>query len=122
MYLIDPKDYICRSKRKDDLFIPTFSIRDIPLHSSNIFLHCNFVDYSILGHTMAKILKIIPLIESTRKKYEFIEFETLEYIPIVFSELQTLSFELRSHTGSLLKFKDDMYSEVYINLILKKEL
>ena len=70
---------------------------------------------------MARIIKIIPVPETTRKKYECINFDNLEYIPVTFSELENISFQLKSHTGNMITFFDDGNSEVFINLVFSKK-
>ena len=109
------------SKEENQSYILPFEVNDIPLHTSNIFLESNFVDFSAVGHSMGRVLKLIPVSDSSKHKNEHIEFENLEFIPVCRSELQTLSFELRSNSGSLVKFNDSKLSNIYIDLIFKQE-
>ena len=95
----------------------------MPLFVSNLFLHSNIIDYSVLGHAMGKVLKIVHVPESSSsiKKYESLEFDNLEFITITYTEVQHLRFELRSHTGSLVEFRNDRFSDVYLNLIFRQK-
>ena len=110
-------------KKKNEEFNTLYSICEIPLFASNLFLHSNIIDYSVLGHAMGKVLKIVHVPESSSsiKKYESLEFDNLEFITITYTEVQHLRFELRSHTGSLVEFRNDRFSGVYLNLIFRQK-
>ena len=85
-----------------------------------MFIYSNIVDYSILGHTYANILKVVPIPANSREKYVTVEFDTLEYIPLQFSEIQELDFSLKSLSGANIKFIRNDFSEVFLNLIFKR--
>ena len=108
------------NKTRNQVYKLPFAIQDIPLYPSNVLLNANFVDYCILGHSMGRILKVVPLKKSSLGTYQFIEFDVLEFVPVVYSEVQNLHFTLISHTGSLIKFRNDDFSELYLNLVFRK--
>ena len=110
------------SKEENQNYMTPFCISEIPLHPQSFFLHSNFVDYSSLGHTLGRVLKIIPIPETSRTQYVYMNFENLEFVPVVFSELQTLSFQLRSHSGKLVTFMNDGSAEFYVNLVFSKKI
>ena len=70
--------------------------------------------------TYAQILKVVPIPSNIRGKYVTVEFESLEYISLQNSKLQELDFSLKSLSGSSINFIRNEFSEVYINLMLKK--
>ena len=108
------------TKEENESFVCPVSVEDIPLFSQTMFIFSNTVDLSILGHTYANILKVVPIPGNSREKYVTVEFDTLEYIPLQFSEVQELDFTLRSISGANIKFIRKDFCEVFLNLIFKK--
>ena len=95
------------------------------MFASNLFLHSSIIDYSVLGHGMGKVLKIGHVPEDSKssqvKSYVSLEYDHMEFIPIIYTEIQHLKFELRSHTGSLVEFRNEEFSNVYLNLIFRQK-
>ena len=108
------------SKEENDSFVSPVPIEDISLASQTFFIYSSIVDYSILGHTYANILKVVPIPANSKGKYVTVEFDKLEYIPLQNSEIQELDFSLRSLSGADLRFIENDFCEVFVNLIFKK--
>ena len=108
------------SKEENDSFVSPVPIEDILLASQTFFIYSSIVDYSILGHTYANILKVVPIPANSKGKYVTVEFDKLEYIPLQYPEIQEIDFSLRSLSGADLRFIENDFCEVFVNLIFKK--
>ena len=86
-----------------------------------VFLYCSIVSPTIIGHASIPLLKIIPLThnKSHQNTGSFQEFQTLEYYPLKSNYIHTLQFELRTHDGELLEFKE---GDVQLTLSFRKNL
>ena len=69
---------------------------------------------------MGRVRKLIPITESSNHECKHLEFENLEFIPVILSEIRTMCFELRSNSGSLVEFNDSKFSDVYIDLVFRR--
>lgn len=108
-------------KEKGEVFLCSLPIEyGMPLFTQSIFVNTSFLEYSILAHTFAKILKVIAVPQKTQGKYVTLEFDSLEYIPLLHSEICELDFTLKGVSGAELKFHKSEFSEIYMNLIFKK--
>ena len=67
-----------------------------------IFLYCTIVKPSITGHFSIPLLKIIPVDTDNHNKGHLIEFNNVEYFPLITDNFQIIHFELRNHDGDLL--------------------
>ena len=67
-----------------------------------IFLYCTIVKPSITGHSSIPLLKIIPVDTDNHNKGHLIEFNNVEYFPLITDNFQIIHFELRNHDGDLL--------------------
>ena len=67
-----------------------------------IFLYCTIVKPSITGHSSIPLLKIIPVDTDNHNKGHLIEFNNLEYFPLITDNFQIIHLELRNHDGDLL--------------------
>ena len=85
-----------------------------------VFLYCSIVSPTIVGHTSVPLLKIIPLThnKSHQNTGSFQEFQTLEYYPLKSNYIHTLHFDLRTHDGDLLEFKE---GDVQLTLSFRKK-
>ena len=72
-----------------------------------IFVYCDLVKPSIVGHTSVPLLKIIPIqyksVENLAGRY--FEFHTLENYELGNNWFQTISIQLRTHDGYFISFE-----------------
>ncbi len=89
---------------------------------ANAFVYCNFVEPSICAGNFLHILRVLSLATDHKHgRHHLVKsFKNLEFHNVNVDELQTLSFELRSHDGQLINFQDEK-SEVMFNLVFKRE-
>ena len=73
-----------------------------------IFVYCDLVKPSIMGHTSVPLLKIIPIeyksVQNVAGRYY--EFDTLEYYELGNNWFQSISFHLRTHDGYFISFEE----------------
>ena len=73
-----------------------------------IFVYCDLVKPSIVGHTSVPLLKIIPIeyksVQNLAGRY--FEFHTLENYELGNNWFQTISIHLRTHDGYLISFEE----------------
>ena len=73
-----------------------------------IFVYCDLVKPSIMGHTSVPLLKIIPIeyksVQNLAGRYY--EFDTLEYYELGNNWFQSISFHLRTHDGYFISFEE----------------
>ena len=73
-----------------------------------IFVYCDFVKPSIMGHTSFPLLKIIPIeyksVQNLAGRYY--EFDTLEYYELGNNCFQSISFHLRTHDSYFVSFEE----------------
>ena len=73
-----------------------------------IFVYCDLVKPSIMGHTSVPLLKIIPIeyksVQNLAGRYY--EFDTLEYYELGNNCFQSISFHLRTHDGYFVSFEE----------------
>ena len=81
-----------------------------------ILVYANFLQPSIVGSSYTKVLKILSV--SNNSEYKKFEFEHLEFFKIESSVLETLSFEIRTHNGDLMRLAHD--DKIVMSLILQK--
>ena len=106
------------SREENESYVAPVAIEDIPLFSQSIFIHSSVVDYSILGHTCANILKMVPIPAEFKGDYVTVDVKILKYIPLQNFEIQELDFTLKSLSGAYINFIEKEFCEVYINFIL----
>jgi hypothetical protein len=87
-----------------DYFIPKY-----------LMLYGDFVNPSLVGGNLLKILKIIPIKESITK-YVLYEIENKEFLELQNNVLDQMEFELRGHDGNFINFVS-LY-DVLLNLEL----
>ncbi len=87
-----------------------------------LFLYCNIVSPTNVGHLPVPILKIIPIQNKSIHKLNgvFTEFTNLEYFPTHANTFQTLSFQLRTHDGYFVHF--DGNENVQLTLSFQKSI
>ena len=107
-------------KEQNDSFVCPVPIEDIPLFSQSFFIFSSIVEFSIMGDTYEKILKVVPIPNDSKGKYVTVEFDEPEYIPLQQSEIQELDFSLQGLSGAKVNFRGNEFSEVFLNLIFKK--
>ena len=90
-----------------------------PLFPENIFVYLNVLKESLVGDSLSKLLKVIPLPNHSKNEYISLEFENPEFIPISQTELCEMEFQLRTHNGEYVQIYDD--EPVYFNIVLKKD-
>ena len=73
-----------------------------------IFVYCDLVKPSIMGHTSVPLLKIIPIEYKPVKKLagRYFEFHSLESYELGNNWFQSISFHLRTHDGYLVSFEE----------------
>ena len=86
-----------------------------------VFLYCDIVQASTLGHLSVPILKIIPIqlppIYNTSGSFH--EFDVLEYVSVAKKSMQTVGFKICSHDGTLVSYDD---GPVRIKLTFRKSI
>ena len=73
-----------------------------------IFVYCDLVKPSIVGHTSVPLLKIIPIEYRSVQHLggRYYEFHTLENYELGNNWFQTISIHLRTHDGYLISFEE----------------
>lgn len=80
-----------------------------------LMIYADFINPSLMGGNLLKILKIIPVSESPNN-YVLYEIENKEYLELQNNILDTLQFEIRGHDGNLINFVTSY--DVLLNLEL----
>ena len=83
-----------------------------------IMLYADFIKPSIVGESYSKLLKIIQ-IPNHNANYHTEEFQLQESHSLENTLLQTMHFELRSHTGELINFANN--KNTFLNLFFFKK-
>ena len=78
-----------------------------------IMLYADFIKPSIVGESYSKLLKIIQ-IPNHNANYHTEEFQLQESHSLENTLIQTMHFELRSHTGELINFANN--KNTFLNL------
>ena len=82
-----------------------------------IMLYADFIKPSIVGDSYSKLLKIIQ-IPNHNANYHTEEFQLQESHSLENTLIQTMHFELRSHTGELINFANN--KNTFLNLFFSK--
>ena len=109
-----PNGYAILSLSQSQKHVLQYPRHRIPIFPDFMFMYCSAIKPSLVSDGFHKLLKVIPL---NSEAYKSIEFEHEEFISLATSELQYIEFELRSHTGSLIEFTNEL--ETYLSLSLK---
>ena len=107
--------FICLNAGENYYFDHAMNI--LEFRPKYFLLYNNICEHSIYDSKFLKILKIVPVKESTAE-YMTIEFENEEYHSIQVSHPNYLEFTLRSHTGELIQFHNNQ-ENVIIDLSFK---
>ena len=83
-----------------------------------IMLYADFIKPSIVGESYSKLLKIIQ-IPNHNANYHTEEFQLQESHSLENTLIQTMHFELRSHTGELINFANN--KNTFLNLFFFKK-
>ena len=114
-----PNGYAILSLSQSQKHVSQYPRHHIPIFPDFMFMYCSAIKPSLVSDGFHKLLKVIPISNLKSEAYKSIEFEHEEFIPLATSELQYIEFELRSHTGSLIEFTNEL--ETYLSLSLKDE-
>jgi hypothetical protein len=103
--------------------LPTDVFRLTP-HS--LLLYCDIITPVIIGDSYAKVLKLIPLVDSQKintekNNYIFYESQHLDFIPLAHTTLSTCHFSLCHVSGVPFLF-NNKNQEVNINLVFMKDV
>ena len=93
---------------------------EIEIFPTSISLLCNFVENSIVGEKLMKLLKLIPLSNKKDDDYLSIEFETNEFVNLRTTELKELEFELYTNNDEFIGFKSGVETPIYFNLLFQQ--
>ena len=93
--------------------------------SSSIMIYNKQIDTTCVAGLNLRLLKIVPAsfskssLTSASSNLNMTEFKNLDYHNLKASQLTTLSFEIRDHSGNLVQFASDS-PPVLLNLLLSK--
>ena len=105
---------------------PQYLFEDVPNLEFSIppwiFVYCDLVKPSIVGHTSVPLLKIIPIERKSVNNLvgRYYEFNTLEYFELENNTFQTVSIHLQTHDGHFVNFKDG--ASVQLTLSFSKSI
>ena len=83
---------------------------NINVGSNQLFIYSDIVEYSVVGHIQAPILRVVPFKTSnahnneTGTQHIHQEYLNLHYIPIAKSEFETIHINIRGDTGKTIHF------------------
>ena len=80
------------------------SMMDIRKDTNALFIYCDVVASRHVGDTLAPLLRVIPLLESSDKPMEYIIFNKLQYLPLSRNQISTIEIHLSSQLGQQLSF------------------
>ena len=80
------------------------SMMDIRKDTNALFIYCDVVASRHVGDTLAPLLRVIPLLESSDKPMEYMIFNKLQYLPLSRNQISTIEIHLSSQLGQQLSF------------------
>lgn len=97
-------------------------MQDIEIRPTSLYLYCNFVDNSLVGGELLKLLKHIPLKEreDVNDDYVSIQFELHEFLNVSTTELSELYFQLHCNNGEYATFLNHDTKTVHLDLLFQK--
>ena len=98
----------------EDIFVVPNSLNDFPYNTNldigfnQVFIYSDIVEYSIVGHIQAPLLRVVPFksfnnVKSSNQHIHH-EFLNLHYLPIAKSEFDTIGINIRGDLGDTIQF------------------
>lgn len=76
---------------------------DLAAGLHNIYVYCDLADMTIVGDTLAPLLRIVP-VQSDHWVYQFESFNKIQYVPLAKHRTKTITVYLRSASGEPIQF------------------
>jgi hypothetical protein len=92
---------------------------------NNLWLFAEFIEPTLVGGTMCNLLHIIPVTSTvlqSSENYSTVEFERLNWLEISKNVLDNISFQLRTASGSIVKFANPEDGIIFTLVLRRKEL
>ncbi|HEY6435966.1 MAG TPA: hypothetical protein VIY47_05210, partial [Ignavibacteriaceae bacterium] len=112
-------DFTVQGNRTTVVNLGKLNFKKIRPHS--ILIYCNFITPIIVGSTFARLLKTISFYDDDNANNNLMKYESthLEFYPVSMNDKMLLSFELRTSSGELIKFENEM-EEVVSTLVFRE--